>query len=180
MIGGLAVACLLGLAPGCALSVDAAVVTAARDVCTGRGVPAAASYSSSGGNHIVLLDQDGGDHAWTDIAPAEWRPVAIGDLELVACIDATEHVTRQDVCDSNGITVDRIWVERDAQVIDAHSASVVTHISMTAAPPACEINDEIATLELRGDVGWPLILSHLRGLVMNGVFVDPDPTPAVD
>jgi hypothetical protein len=58
-------------------------------VCNGIGVERAKAYEPykecSAPHPIVLMDEAGNEHEWSDDIPDEWRPTSVEDTELVLC-----------------------------------------------------------------------------------------------
>lgn len=108
------------------------------DVCYGKGVNETAIYTSKGRFHpLVLLDSNGNTHAWTDLIPKNWEPMATRFCELV--IRVGEIKTLRQTCSyTGGSKVRRYRYQMDVKVIAARTGLTIADWTFYGtAPDGC-------------------------------------------
>lgn len=131
---------------------DQNIIDAMAIVCEGKGVPGAAAYSpGSSSQKVVLLDESGRRHPWTDLLPYEWWPKTIEETQLVACL-GEEHEQFVDTCEySGGQIVERYLYSMPIRVVAASTGeTVVTGTVRGESPRACQLLELADTKEIYG------------------------------
>jgi hypothetical protein len=138
-------------------------------------VTGAASVNTSGtiANHLVLLGATGQPADVARWMPDEWAPPSLADAELVGCAqDAVR--TAVETCAYIGSDITRYEVSRSFTVVEAVTAKTLAAFSIVAEPRACHQTEDADLTEIEGRIDSENVADHLRGLVENGRFVDPD------
>lgn len=156
---------------------DAAVTAAVAPACAGQAVAAAGRVTtgSTALNHVVVLSSAGAEFGWTGKPSVDWRPSAVGDVELVACIQPEDAVAVVEVCTYNGPSTTRYSARREISVVAAQTGVELARFSIANQPQSCPTVKSSDMPEIRATVDWWEVEDHLESLVKTGAFVDPDP-----
>ena len=137
-----------------------AVQVALKAACGGTGIEGAADYDpdAPGPHPVVILDEKGRPHEWSNLIPAEWYPASVASAELVVCV-GDEHETKVEECQY----VDEFWGTRERvprlQVVRSYSVVVAQTGEMLSAdtlsggkPPSCpaRMQGQAGTFKVRG------------------------------
>lgn len=156
---------------------DAAVTAAVAPACAGQAVAAAGGIVTDRSrlNHVVVLDTNGVEFAWTGKPSVEWRPPTVDDVELVACVQAEETLSQIEVCAyKGGPSTTRYSATREIRVMAARSGAQVARFSITDEPGNCPFVKSSDEPEMKGSVDWPVVRDHLDSIVTQGAFIDAD------
>ncbi len=131
---------------------DQDIIDAMAIVCGGKGVSRAAAYSpGSSPQKIVLLDESGDRHTWTDLLPYEWWPKTIEEAQLVACLGG-EQEQSVDTCEySGGQVVERYQYSMPIRLVAASTGETIgTGTVGGESPRACQLLELVDTKEIYG------------------------------
>jgi hypothetical protein len=161
---------------------SAQLTAALASACRGGAVAGAGALDTSGShmNHLVVLDADGNEQAWTGYPPIAWRPLSLSDTELVACI-SDETRTEIQVCDYvNGPDIHRYRVTRTVRIVEAATGRTVVEFTVSDEPRSCHATEQQDVTELSGELTWEMVAEHCAALVETGVYRPPTPDPDDD
>ena len=118
------------------------MVTALAAVCEGNAAPAAAAYSPAAGTRptVVLRGQPGS--AWrmdTSYTHADWRPQALQDVQLVACLQ--NEATLVETCpytleNGRSASIERYQYLTIVRLYEARTGDPVAEMSWPGTEPA--------------------------------------------
>ncbi len=117
------------------------LVAELQPVAKGGGVPDAAEYvpSRKGVHPIVILARDNEVDEWNSDLPVSWRPVNLGQVELVASIGYREvdlNTTRYRMPGQSGwIPVTRVRIDTVVTLYEAQSGEVIETKVFTGVEP---------------------------------------------
>ncbi len=169
---------LTGCGGGASATADLAVPAAMRDLCLKQilsptvGVSGAGRAVSAARNHMVVLSNIGKDSSWTGSVPVGWRPAALADTELVACISDNSPEDFEVCTYTQGGTVTRVRYKVYGSVYEAATGREILVEGLPvlavhgADPPPCPQTKEASLTRLEGErIEWPAVQSHLESLV---------------
>lgn len=123
------------------------VRSALASVCNGVGVERAKPYepnkSCSAPHRVVLMDEAGNEHEWSNKIPSSWRPTSVEDTELVLCVGSeTKYIS--DTCSYNiGPKITAYSYYRMVTVREAKTGTILDQVkagSVTKCPVRAPIN----------------------------------------
>lgn len=138
-----------------------AVQTALKAACGGTGIEGAADYDpdAPGPHPVVILDEKGRPHEWSDLIPAEWYPASVAGAELVVCV-GDEDETKVDECQyvdefwGTRERVPRLQLARSFSVVVAQTGETLSDETLSGAmPPSCpaRMEGQAGTFKVRGE-----------------------------
>lgn len=155
------------------------VIAAVAPACAGSAIPGAGSFEKASTNHVVVLDAEGGPSSWTGAPPMAWKPASLADTELVACI-SEETSVRIETCEYVGASpIVRYRAERQVQIVDAGSGTVVASFAVGDNPRDCQQSESRDVTALHGDLKWSQVRSRLSPVVEYGQVPEVTPRPSL-
>ncbi len=136
------------------------IVAMAVDVCAGVSQPGASVYNryESEVHPIVVIDDDGEIHYWTNYVPVDWLPFTPEDLELVACTSDQEKQVVQ-VCQyyytgtgAAAPSITRYRYEMTVQLYAANTGYLIGSTTLRgSSPDYCPYTTSSYTTQVTGD-----------------------------
>lgn len=140
------VALLLAVVAGCERSsfqIEQDLAAALRQVCAGQGVESAAPYPDGRDVHPVFgIDAEGQPALSNAMSGTAWRPTAVAEVELVACVETVNEVVleecvyvAEDNPDGGQQIVERRQYDLHVRLLAARSANLVAERTFSGTPP---------------------------------------------
>jgi hypothetical protein len=130
----------LDLPPAPAASVDLAPAFASvcRDGFAGDATRSAFDPTHSGPHRLLFLATDGSADVLNNVVPAEWRPSAVEQVELVACVGTIQKL-QSELCHFVGTsrTLARQRYSLDVRIVSPRSGLSQLSVTQGAEPPRC-------------------------------------------
>lgn len=147
-------------------------------VCQGDLVLDAPFYDPTepGPHPLVLLDERGGPHAWTDAMPADWAPINPSEAELVACAGEQQLIALQP-CTVDGVSVERSRALVPVDVRQAATGLLEQSFTLADEPPGCDALPAGDLVRVEGAVDATELVAALTAFVYPGTALRPGETP---
>ena len=180
IVGG----CSRGVSATAAPTVDPSIAAALAPTCTGHGVSGAGKAAVSG-NHLVVLDEMGNElhmvgqfantsepseFKWQE--PAHWIPATLADAELVACVQAVETYTLEQICEYDfGQQIQRFAATREVRVVEAATGREIDAIVIHESARECGVREQDVDALYGVITDWD-VWNALEDVVANGTMYE--------
>ena len=105
-------------------------------VCHGTGVSECANYTADESFHpIILLNNVGDRHRWSDQIPEEWEPMAMRFCQLVVSIVKEDKILVETCSYLLGSSIERYQYQMQLRVFAAATGEVVAEHLIQGTPP---------------------------------------------